>query len=470
MSDFKSFIQEQFLEISSTLHEPEMVRELRQKGKSLFDFQGFPHNKLEKWRHKAIDLLLEPTETDKTHYAIQQKPLPYRPVEEFFTCDIQDIGTTKYTFLNGWFVHDNQPLEISENGVIVGSILAAFEKYPELIQNHFAKFDLEKQDGFHSLNQALFTDGLFIYIPDNVIVEQPLQIVSVVDDYSKIIVQHRHLVIVGKNSSLAVVHCDDSIHEEKSLINNILEADIAENGQLHYYKMENKDAHTFLINHTFINQKRDSRFVSNMITFNSGYVRNEIQVNLNEPGADAKLYGLYLVDKKQYVDNQVNVFHNAPDCTSNQIYKGIADDEAGANFNGHIVVQKDAQHTVAFQVNKNIALTDEAKITTRPFLEIYADDVKCSHGATVGQLDENAMFYIRSRGICQRNARMLLMYAFANEVANFVLIDKLRERLNDMIKRRLQGELTICDQCMLHCSDEKNFTFEIDETQLKRSK
>lgn len=468
MNDLKSFIQEQFLEISSALHDPEMIREIRNKGKALFDIQGLPHNKMEKWRHKAIDTLLEPTGEDTVHYSIQQKPLPYRPVEEFFTCDIQNIGTSMYTFLNGWYVHDKQPLEIMKNGVIIGSILVAFEKYPELIAKHFAKVDPEKHDGLVSLNQALFTDGIFIYVPDNVNVEQPLQIVSVVDTPSKITVQHRHLVIVGKNSSLALVHCDDSIKEERSFINNVLEADVAENGQLHYYKLENKDARTFVVNNTFVNQKRDSRFVSNMISFNSGYVRNGIQVNLNEAGADAKLYGLYLVDKKQYVDNQVSVLHNAPDCTSNQIYKGIADDEAGANFSGHIVVQKDAQRTAAFQINRNIALTDDAKITTRPFLEIYADDVKCSHGATIGQLDENAMFYLRSRGICQRNARMLLMYAFANEVANFVLIDKLRERLNDMIKRRLQGELTICDQCMLHCSDEKNFTFELDETKFKR--
>jgi Fe-S cluster assembly protein SufD len=373
-----------------------------------------------------------------------------------------------YTFLNGWYVHHNQPLEIHENGMVIGSILAAFEKYPDLIKTHFAQMDPNQLDGLISLNQALFTDGLFVYVPDNVIIDQPIQIVSVVDSSERIMVQHRHLVIVGKNSSLSLVHCDDSIHEESSFINNILEADIAENGQLHYYKMENKDKHTLLINNTFVNQKRDSRFISNIMTFNSGYVRNGIQVNLNEPGADAKLYGLYLVDKSQYVDNQVYVLHNAPDCTSNQIYKGISDYEAGANFNGHIVVQKDAQRTAAYQVNRNIALTDDAKITTRPFLEIYADDVKCSHGATVGQLDENAMFYIRSRGICLRNARMLLMYAFANEVANFVEIDKLRERLNDMIKRRLKGELSICDQCMLHCSDEKNFTFELDTTKFRK--
>ena len=467
MSDLKNAIQKQYNQIISGFQDPEYILNIRKKGIELFEIQDFPNNKIEKWRHKAIDTLLE-EKVSTDFYTIQDKPNPYRPVGEYFTCDIKDIGTSMYTFLNGWYVHLNQPLEFHENGMVVGSILEAFRQFPDLIKTHFAQMDPNQLDGLISLNQALFTDGLFIYVPDNVIIEQPIQIVSVVDTSEKIMVQHRHLVIVGKNSSLSLVHCDDSIHEENSFINNILEADIAENGQLHYYKMENKDKHTLLVNNTFVNQKRDSRFISNIITFNSGYVRNGIQVNLNEPGADAKLYGLYLVDKQQYVDNQVYVLHNSPDCTSNQIYKGIADDEAGANFNGHIVVQKDAQRTAAYQVNRNIALTDDAKITTRPFLEIYADDVKCSHGATVGQLDENAMFYIRSRGICMRNARMLLMYAFANEVANFVEIDKLRERLNDMIKRRLKGELSICDQCMLHCSDEKNFTFELDTTKFRK--
>jgi Fe-S cluster assembly protein SufD len=466
MSDLKHYIQQQYVEISSGLHEPELILNLRKKGIDQFEKQGFPHQKMEKWRHKAIDTLLE-NQLDTSFYKIQNQPNSFRPVSEYFTCDIKDIGTSMYTFLNGWYVHNHQPLEIQENGMVIGSILAAFEKYPDLIRTYFAQIDPKDSDGLIYLNQALFTDGLFVYVPDNVQIEQPIQIVSVVDSHEKIMVQHRHLVIIGKNSSLSLVHCDDSIHEESSFINNILEVNIAENGQLHYVKMENKDARTLLVNNTFVNQQRDSRFISNILTFNSGYVRNGIQVNLNAPGADAKLYGLYLVDKKQYVDNQVSILHNSPDCTSNQLYKGIADDEAGANFNGHIVVQKDAQRTSAYQVNRNIALTDDAKITTRPFLEIYADDVKCSHGATVGQLDENAMFYLRSRGICQRNARMLLMYAFANEVANYVEIDKLRERLNDMIKRRLKGELTICDQCMLHCSDEKNFTFDLDSTKFK---
>jgi Fe-S cluster assembly protein SufD len=215
--------------------------------------------------------------------------------------------------------------------------------------------------------------------------------------------------------------------------------------------MENKSAESVLTNQIQVHQKTNSQFYSNIITFNAGKVNNFLHVHLNEPFADAQLNGLYLVDKQQAICNEVKVYHHAPDCTSRQLYKGIVDDKAHATFNGHIVVQQDAQRTVAFQINKNIALTDDAHVYTQPFLEIYADDVKCSHGATVGQLDENALFYLRSRGICQKNARMLLMFAFANEVAQTVEIEALSERLSQMIQQRLKGELHVCSQCALHC-------------------
>ena len=215
--------------------------------------------------------------------------------------------------------------------------------------------------------------------------------------------------------------------------------------------MENKNPESLLFNEVDVLQKGHSQFYSNAMTFNTGYLRNRINVFLTEPFATANLYGLYLVDRNQHVDNQIFVDHQVPDCESHQLYKGIIDDAARADFLGHVVVQPDAQRTVAGQTNRNITLTDDAHVTSRPFLEIYADDVKCNHGTTVGQLDDEAMFYLRTRGICERNARMLLMFAFANEIANYIKIDSLRERYIEMIRKRLNGELTICDQCVLHC-------------------
>ena len=303
-------------------------------------------------------------------------------------------------------------------------------------------------------------NGISIHVAENVAVSKPIQIVSAIQtDQPLKLTQHFH-VNLEKNASLTLLHCDDSLQKECSDIQNEVEITLAENAHLDYYKMENKSTASVLTNQIEVNQQTFSHFYSNVITFNAGKVNNFLHVHLNEPFADTHLNGLYLVDKQQTIRNEVRVWHHAPDCTSRQLYKGIVDDEACATFNGHITVQKDAQRTAAFQTNRNIALTDTARIHTQPFLEIYADDVKCSHGATVGQLDENALFYLRTRGICQKNARMLLMFAFANEVAQTVKIQALSERLSQMIQQRLKGELHICAQCALHCDQNREVSFE----------
>jgi len=335
-----------------------------------------------------------------------------------FRCKIKNLATTLWVLMDGKVV-DNQNSEFLEKGVSITSI-----------ENE---------------------NCLQINVAKNVTVNKPIQIVSAIQTVRPINFTQNFKIILEKNASLTLLHCDDSLQKEQTVLVNNVEIMLAENAVMNYYKMENKDAGSVLTNKINVHQKAGSHFYSNVITFNAGKVNNFLHVNLNEPFADAQLNGLYLVDKKQQICNEVKVFHNSPDCTSRQLYKGIADDEADATFNGHIVVQKDAQRTAAFQINKNIPLTDEAHIQTQPFLEIYADDVKCSHGATVGQLDEDALFYLRTRGICHKNARMLLMFAFANEVAQTVKIEALRERLSHMIQQRLKGELHICSQCALHC-------------------
>lgn len=452
MQAFTQFIKQTFEARTEESSSP--IEHLRKAAFDKFCEQELPTKKIEQWRHKAIDKLVE------SQYALQQEPLPYIPVEKFFTCNVQNINTQMFTFLNGWFLHDKEPLITFENGVVIGSILEAIKRYPELVLQHYSKIRPEKHDGLIALNEALFCDGFFIYIPDNVQAELPIQVVSLIESEQDLMLQHHNLVVVGKNASLALIQCDDSLRNEKSFINNMTEIFMDEDSRVDYYKMENKSSESLLVNNVYVNQQANSQFFSNIITFNGGYIRNFIHVEMNGEYADAKLYGLYLADKKQYVDNQAEVVHNVANTSSYQLYKGIADDEAGANFNGHVTVKPHAQGIAAYQINKNIALTDDVKITTHPFLEIYADDVKCSHGATIGQLDEDAMFYLRSRGICKRNARMLLMYAFANNIADYVKIPELKLLLNDMIKKRLSGELSICDQCVLHCSNKKSFDFE----------
>ena len=233
---------------------------------------------------------------------------------------------------------------------------------------------------------------------------------------------------------------------------------VKENASMEMYRIQNLDETTGLKTHFHIHQGRDSRVHFVVVSFNAGDLRNHIEVDIDGEGCETQVYGLYLVDKKQHVENYLKINHNVPHCTSDTRFKGIIDDEASAVFNGHVYVAPGAQKTDAQQNNANIILTPTAKIDTKPFLEIYADDVKCSHGTSTGQLDQEAMFYMRQRGISKANARMLLMYAFAAEISNHIKIDSLRDTIEDMIKRRLRGELSSCDRCVLHCKNPKGLT------------
>lgn len=445
MTPFTEFIQTLFAENKTQLPYTEEVAKIREEGLRTFSEKDFVVFKKE---NKEI---FEKSIANSTNWQLQLTTPAYRPVEEYFKCKVENIDSQMFFFQNGWFVNDGKRLFVNEKGVIIGSLFAALEQYPLLVLPYLTEHPSEKEDTLSALNRMLFSDGLFVYVPDNVVVERPVQLISLIDSNQDLLLNNRNLIIVGKNAQLTFIQCDDSIHFKKSFINNVTKTYLDESAKFFYYKMENKDAESLLFNELEVMQKAHSEFYSNAMTFNAGYIRNRLNVYLKEPFSRANLYGLYLVDKKQHVDSQIFVNHQMPDCESHQLYKGIVDESATAHFLGHVLVRPDAQRTMANQTNRNIALTDEAHITSKPFLEIYADDVKCNHGTTVGQLDEEAMYYIRTRGICEHSARKLLMFAFANEIADFILIDSLKARYKEMIRKRLNGELTICDHCVLHC-------------------
>ena len=271
-------------------------------------------------------------------------------------------------------------------------------------------------------------------------------------------------LIIAANQSREIIEYDDDAHltpEPK-----VSEIVLNENSSLELYVLQNVNNEASIQREFKIRQMADSRLKIVIITFNGGDIRNRYTVNLDGEGADTQIHGLYLIDKTQHVENHLKVNHNVPNCTSNEKFKGILDDEATAIFNGHVYEAKGAQTTDAQQNNSNILLTSKAKINSQPFLEIYADDVKCSHGTSTGQLDQEAMFYMRQRGISKANARILLMYAFAAEVSNHIGNDMLHEHIDDMIKRRLRGELSSCETCVLRCSHPKEYNFDIDYSKI----
>jgi Fe-S cluster assembly protein SufD len=434
------------------------VKMRRQKAIKIFAEQGFPSRNLEAWRKTDLTKALA-----KDYHLDLSKKLDNSDVREFFSCEINKFDTDLYTQVNGWWVDGEESLKTYDNGTIVGSLKAAMNKYPELFEMHYGKYVSNEKNGLIALNSAFFSDGYFIYVPDGVEHDRTLQMVDIINSKKHEFVNTRNLVILGKNAHLKLVHCDDSIAFQNSLINTVTEVYMDHASNLEYYKLQNKDEDAVILTNTFFHQEADTNLMSNTIILNGGLVRNDTNVLLNGKGSNADVIGLYLVDRKQFVDNHIYIDHAVSNCTSNTTFKGIADDDARAVFNGHVLVRQDAQQTLAFQNNHSIQLTNTSRIDTHPFLEIYADDVKCSHGATVGQLDEEAMFYLMQRGICERNAKMLLMLAFVTEIVNKITLPALRENTDDLVRRRLKGELSACDQCSIQCADpDKPLVFEID--------
>ncbi len=271
-------------------------------------------------------------------------------------------------------------------------------------------------------------------------------------------------LILAANQSRELIEYDDDAHI--SVEPKVSEIVLNENSSLELYVLQNVSNEASILREFKIRQLADSRLKIVVITFNGGDICNSYHIDLDGEGADTQVYGLYLIDKTQHVENHLKVNHNVPHCTSNEKFKGVLDDEASGVFNGHVYVAPNAQKTDAHQNNSNIILTPKAKINSQPFLEIYADDVKCSHGTSTGQLDQEAMFYMRQRGISKANARILLMYAFAAEVSNHIGNEMLHEHIDDMIKRRLRGELSSCETCVLRCSHPKDYNFDIDYSKI----
>jgi Fe-S cluster assembly protein SufD len=440
----------------------EEIFNVRKKAFDQFLKLGLPTQALEDWRNTDLtDVYKE----EYQHY--YDNPGIVEDVDKVFQCNVPHLDTIMLAMLNGRYVSKDEALVKLENGVIYGSFAAALQQYPDIVAAHFAQYADASKSAFTAINTAMAQDGFFIYVPDGVEFKKPLQIVNIINHDKNICLQTRNLIVLGKNTKLCLIHCDDSYNHQKSLSNTVSEIVLGENAILDHYKMQNVNNASTIINATYFEMKDNAQLSSNGLSLNGGILKNSNYVKMNGRACECNIYGLYLMDKKQHIDNLVFIDHLYPNCNSRELFKGILDDSATAVFNGHVVVHKDAQKTNAFQSNKNILLTDKAKVNTKPFLEIYADDVKCSHGATVGQLDNEAMFYIRSRGISEHNAKMLLMYAFADEVIQKISVLPLRYRTEDMVKRRLRGELSVCDQCVLHCSTpEKEYNFEIDLTKV----
>lgn len=380
------------------------------------------------------------------------EPDDFGPAEDF-RCEIDTLDTHTLILLNGYFPTSNGGIIDLPEGVKVGSLARASEIHPGIIETHYGKYAIDGKDGLIPLNTALASDGIYVYVPAGVTCVKPIQIINLVEAMEDIMVHHRNLIVVEESASVELIVCDHALSPRKFLTNAVTEVYVGPNARFDILRVQNEPNSAGKITHTFIHQERDSIAESNNITLHGGLVRNSTYHRLNGEGAEANAYGLYLADKRQHVDNFVNIDHAVPNCTSSQLFKGVLDDYATGAFNGRIYVNKDAQKTRAYQSNNSILLTDDARMDTKPQLEIYADDVKCSHGATIGQLDEEGLFYLRSRGIPQDEARLMLMFGFAHEVIEQIKTAALRDRIDNLVVQRLRGELSRCATCLINCDN-----------------
>jgi Fe-S cluster assembly protein SufD len=328
-------------------------------------------------------------------------------------------------------------------GVVIGSLreFATSEYY-----NRLASKD---EDALTSLNTMLAQDGLYVYVPKGIVLDKAIQVINILRSDVDLMVNRRVLIIVEEGAEAKFLFCDHAADDRHFLTTQVIEAFVGENSKLDLYCLEETHAKNVRISNVYIDQQANSRVNHNVITLHNGVTRNKLDLEFNGEGAECFCNGCVIADKKQHVDNNTLITHHVPHCTSHELYKYVLNDEAVGAFAGMVYVAKDAQKTSSQMTNQNLCSTKQARMYTQPMLEIYADDVKCAHGSTVGQLNDAAMFYMRQRGIPEKEARLLLQNAFINEVIDQMELEPLRDRLHYLVEKRFRGELNKCEGCKL---------------------
>jgi Fe-S cluster assembly protein SufD len=429
---------------------------LREKAILEFERLGIPNRKNEEWKYSDASVLFK-TELQIISHKSQ---IGKKDIEKFI---IPNLNALIVVLVNGVYNEELSSLKNIPKGVAICSMAEALNAPLSSgrgvggeVGVHFSKYADITADAFTALNTAFASDGVFISVPDNTIVETPIHIINIISSPLPLakgqpqvgsearggfLIQPRFLFIIGNNSELKIVESFDTLNSNsKTVVNSVAEISIGEKAKVQYYKLQNDCAGIHLISSVNAHQQKDSHFDTNTITLNGDWVRNNLNIVPEAEHCETHLNGLFITRGNQHVDNHTLVDHRKPNCQSNQLYKGILDAKSTGIFNGKIFVRRDAQKTNAYQSSKNILLSDDATINTKPQLEIYADDVKCSHGSTTGQLNEDAMFYLRSRGLGEDSARNLLLFAFAGDVIEKIQIEPLKIYLEELVNQRLQKQ------------------------------
>jgi Fe-S cluster assembly protein SufD len=451
-----------FMELEDRLaaSAPAWLHEIRRTAIESFAEKGFPTTRQEEWRNTnlapvaSVPFQLATTPSERGHPFAPLRAGSAGAAAGRMPALLADLGCPRLVFINGRFSKQLSTLEALPEGVKAGSLAEALASDGEMLERHLTRYATDyRQHAFVALNTAFLGDGAFLEIPKGLVLEKPIYLLYLSEASGLPTVSYpRNLIIAGRESQATIVEgyvgteaaapfqsadAGSLAPEGVYLTNAVSEIVLGEGAVIEYHRIQQESEKAFHFGRVQFHQERASSLATHSIALGGALVREEVKAVLGGEGAEATLNGLYVVTGRQHIDNQTTLDHAQPHCSSREVYKGVLDGESSAVFNGKIIVRKDAQKTDSKQSNKNLLLSEKAVIDTKPALEIYADDVKCTHGATIGQIDPEAVFYLRSRGIGRQEARELLTYAFANDVLERIKYEPLRERLREGLFARL---------------------------------
>jgi len=422
-------VLEQELDLTSPIHD------IRSESLKIFEEKGFPTKKMEAWKYTSLAKLLK---ADYGFFPKKEASLDLKAVKKYF---LYEIDSYKVVFIDG--VYSPFLSDTTHEGIDVCLLSSALTKpkYKKVIDQYFNQI-ADKEENLTALNTSFAKEGAYVFVPKSVVAEKPIQIIHFSSgEQGDFMLQPRSLVVVEENAQVQIIERHQSLAPHAVLSNSVTEIFAAKNAIVDYYKIQNDHSDAALVDNTYIAQESSSHVKVHTFSFGGKLTRNNLNFYQNGEHIDSTMKGITIIEDRQHVDHYTLVNHEQPNCESHQDYKGIFADKSVGVFNGKIYVDKIAQKTNAFQQNNNILLDDNATINTKPQLEIFADDVKCSHGCTIGQLDEDALFYLRTRGIPLKEAKGLLTYAFANNVLESVAIPALKTRINKLIAMKLGVEI-----------------------------
>ncbi len=425
-------------------HSAAPLNAVRDAAAADFERLGFPTRKVERYKYADIDDLFAP------NYGlnINRLEIPVDPYKAF-QCDVPNLSTSLYFVVNDQFRPSLQPNANLPEGITVTSLARYAAENPGFVAQYYSRLALTDNDAVTALNTMLAQDGLLIRVERNVRVERTVQVVNILRSDVPLMVNRRVLIVMEEGAEAKFLFCDHAADDREFLTTQVIEAYVGAAASLDLYCMEETHYKNTRVSNVYVQQQRDSQFNHNVITLHNGMTRNRLDVALQGEGAECWCNGCVIADKNQHVDNNTLIDHQASHCTSHEKYKYVLNDAAVGAFAGRVLVRHGAQKTVSEEVNQNLCATREARMYTQPMLEIYADDVKCSHGSTVGQLNDAALFYMRQRGISEEEAKLLLEFAFINDVVDQIKLVPLRDRLHYLVEKRFRGELNKCEGCKL---------------------